>query len=359
MGHSLSRSSTYSNYSARIETNDGKTFLFNYHSLVEHILLLRKVINHPEMTRKGTELDYFIQAYSKKMTNNEMTTKEEQLAIPWQIEWIWHVHRLHPRNYLNDCQKQLSQGLVNKKTTQFMKKYQKEEKLKIEFSSIKSDYLFVPSIDLNEAVLRQKDFLDKFQKHYLYSYDLKKFERSRFDNLVQDYVSFIKLAETSRMIVPTFDIDLIWHTHMRYPAYYHEFSIGLCGFVLDHNDAIESHILSDAYQITADRWKQTYQSEYGKHIDRQHLQTSKYLSSCAMLHVPIPAPTNNRSMMVVACGGSVGVDDTCDGGGYGGYEGASSGGCTTTDSGGCDASGGDGDACGGCGGGCGGCGGGD
>jgi hypothetical protein len=64
--------------------------------------------------------------------------------------------------------------------------------------------LFVPFIDLKSAIIRQKDFL--------YSYDLQEFNELRFQNLVQDYVSFVKLARKTQMIVPTFDIDLIWHT---------------------------------------------------------------------------------------------------------------------------------------------------
>ncbi|CAF5138157.1 unnamed protein product, partial [Rotaria sp. Silwood1] len=110
-------------------------------------------------------------------------------------------------------------------------------------------------------------------------------DRSQFEHLVQNYISFMKLAQKNHMIVPTFDIDLIWHTHMRYPSQYQSVSTALCGFILDHNDAIESNILSDAYQKTAERWEKTYKSEYGHNIDRKNLETSQYMSSCAMVFV--------------------------------------------------------------------------
>jgi hypothetical protein len=58
----------------------------------------------------------------------------------------------------------------------------------------------------------------------------------------------MKLAQKNEMIVPTFDIDLIWHSHMRRPSHYQKFSIAICGFVVDHDDSIEQNILSNNYQ---------------------------------------------------------------------------------------------------------------
>jgi hypothetical protein len=226
------------------------------------------------------------------MAQGEMKTADQQSKLPWQIEWIWHVHRLHPIDYLNDC-KQLSDGLVDKKALRLMQKHSKKNKSNSKFLFINS-YSFIPSIDLTSAVIRQNDFLNKFRRHFLYSYDLKQWKGPKFQHFVQDYVSFIKLARKNQMIVPTFDIDLIWHTHMRYPTQYHEFSQALCGFILDHDDSIETYILSDAYQITADRWKQTYHSEYGQNIDRKHLQRSQDISSYAIVSGPAFVSTTSE-----------------------------------------------------------------
>jgi hypothetical protein len=257
MGNASSKS--YPNYRGKTKTKDGRTFIISYRTFVEHILLLRKVINHPEMKKEGPLLDSVIQDYCQRMARDEMRTTDQQLKLPWQIEWIWHVHRLHPLTYLNDCSTQLSDGLVDKNAVTLIHNHEKKNKLKMIFPSDNGYSLFVPSIDLRSAVIRQNDFLNKFQKHFLYSYDLELFGELRFQSIVQDYVSFMKLAKKGEIIVPTFDIDLIWHTYMRFPSYYHKLSEALCGFILDHDDAIESSILTDAYQITADRWKQTYQ----------------------------------------------------------------------------------------------------
>jgi hypothetical protein len=101
MGNSSSDS--IKNYTARIETKDEKIFKISYHSLVEYILLLRKVIHHPEMRKEGPLLDSFIQNYCQRMARGEMRTEDQQLKLPWEIEWIWHVNRLYPLTYLNDC----------------------------------------------------------------------------------------------------------------------------------------------------------------------------------------------------------------------------------------------------------------
>jgi len=80
----------------------------------------------------------------------------------------------------------------------------------------------------------------------------------------------------SAVIVVMFDIDLIWHTHMRYSSECQEFSIALCGFTLNHDSFIESYILTNAYQKIADRWKELYRSEYDKNIDRKFLRPLRY-----------------------------------------------------------------------------------
>ncbi|CAF1329833.1 unnamed protein product [Adineta steineri] len=250
--------SSFSNFEATIQIKDGITFRISYADLVDHVLLLRKVISHPEMTEQGAELDYFIQDYCKRMAQQEMISKKQQLKLPWQTEWIWHVHRLHPIAYFNDCTKQLQV-----------------------FTSIKNDSSFVPSIDLTQAVIRQRDFLQNFQKHDLYERSFKQQNLSYFEQLVQNYVLFLKLARENEMIVPTFDIDIIWHSHMRRPVHYRTVSKALCGFILDHDDAIEQNILSNSYQKTAERWKQTYNTDYGHNIDRKNIEASLYVSSCA------------------------------------------------------------------------------
>ncbi|CAF4168342.1 unnamed protein product [Adineta steineri] len=224
--------SSFSNVEATIQIKDGITFRISYADLVDHILLLRKVISHPEMTEQGAKLDYFIQDYCKRMAHQVMIT-----------------------------------------------------------------------------VIRQHDFLEKFQKHDLYERSFKQQDLSYFEQLVQNYVLFLKLARENEMIVPTFDIDIIWHSHMRRPIHYRTVSKALCGFVLDHDDAIEQNILSNSYQKTAERWKQAYKTDYDHNIDRKNIEASRYVSSCAAV--------GSGCDSICVGGGGCGGDGEGDGGGCG------------------------------------------
>jgi hypothetical protein len=251
------------------------------------------------------------------MIDGEMKTEKQQSRLPWQTDWIWHVHRLHPIHYLNDCRKQLRDGLVQKKTVRLIQIHLENEILKRELSSPKSYFLFHPSLDLRKAVVQQNEFLKNFQKHFLYSYDFNQLRTLQFENYIQDYVSFVKLAKKDHTIVPTFDIDLIWHTHMRYPSDYHEFCESLCGFILDHDDAIESSKLKDAYQKTAEQWKEKYQSEYGSSrtmvsnstTTKQSQSTLSSGSSCAyVFHTHTNESSSGDSSDSGGCGGGCGGD---------------------------------------------------
>ncbi|CAF4243823.1 unnamed protein product, partial [Rotaria sordida] len=273
---------------ANIRTSDGKTFTLSHRNFVDHIILLRRVIAHPEMTQQGETLNYFIEDYCRRMAHQAITTRYKQSRLPWEIDWIWHVHRLHPIAYNNDCIKQLPNGKLVDKRYQRLKIKQHRKHRSVALSkSIKKPSTFVPSIDLVNAVLRQRDFLEKFKQHYLFSMNLRQMNQNSFAQMVQNYVLFLKLAKKDEIIVPTFDIDLIWHTHMRFPSFYQKASIVLCGFLLDHDDSLENDTLVDAYQKTAEQWKMAYKVDYGKNIDNDNLRTSQYVSSCAMIVAPI------------------------------------------------------------------------
>ncbi|CAF1472414.1 unnamed protein product, partial [Rotaria sordida] len=245
--------------SVNIHTSDGKTLALSSRDFVDHIVLLRRVIAHPEMTQQGETLNYYIDDYCRRMAHPGIATKHKQRRLPWQIDWIWHVHRLHPIAYDNDCTKQLPNGiLVDKKYRRLRIKQRRKHRSVNLFESKRNSSTFVPSIDLAKAVVRQCDFLEKFKQHKLFSMDLRQLNRKLFEQMVQNYISFLKLAKKGELIVPTFDIDLIWHTHMRFPISYQNTSKALCGFLLDHNDSLEKDILVDAYQKTAEQWKMTY-----------------------------------------------------------------------------------------------------
>lgn len=342
MGNSIPRYSL--RFNTYVHTNTGRILQFSHLDLVEHVLLLRRVIAHPQLAEQSDTLHAAVNEYCYRMGNKAMFSSFQQETLPWQIDWIWHVHRLHPVAYLRDCQEQIPGSYVIDKRTKTASLFVGNiPQWKSIIQSDEGSPKFKPSIDLVQAVLRQGEFLKKFRNHPLYSANLNRIDQSMYDNAVQNYVSFMKLARSNTIIVPTFDIDLIWHTTMRYPLNYIELSTALCGHVLDHDDSIPSETLQQSYETTAERWKTTYLSNYGETIDRDYLSRSIYPSSCAMIYKT--EEQKKKDAQTTSSGGGCGgfwESKKQENQGHSGIEGDSS------DSG--DGGGGDG----GCGGGCGG-----
>lgn len=285
MGNTSSWSSSIPYLTTYIRTRSGAVFSISYSDLVDHIILLRHVIDHPQLIENGKSLEWFIYDYCYRMSNNKLMSKSQQIKLPWQTDWIWHVHRLHPVAYYNDCIKLVPGGyFIDKKVQRLRRHDYPQYDWDSSKQPIQNKTTFIPSINLVQAVLQQREFLQKFQKHAFYTQNLSKMNSISFERMVENYMSFIKLAQQNTIIVPTFDIDLMWHTHMRYPLNYFHFSIALYGSILDHNDSLDPQILKNAYQDTAARWKIAYQSEYGENVDQNYRCDSHSFSQCATIY---------------------------------------------------------------------------
>ena len=66
------------------------------------------------------------------------------------------------------------------------------------------------------------------------------------------------------MLVPTLDIDLVWHTHQCSPVFYKESSKSLAGKFLDHDDKIEKKGLDNGLETIKELWKVRFGDEYEK-----------------------------------------------------------------------------------------------
>ncbi|CAF3092897.1 unnamed protein product, partial [Rotaria sp. Silwood2] len=171
------RSDSYqkSNINTEVEINHDEPLKITFEDFIDHILLLRKVINHSDMTQDRKLLNQYIDEYCQKMAREEMVTDDQRSQLSWEILWIWHVHRLHPLAYYNDCTSQLPNGQLVDPKVQYVLS---------DASTHRPHPSFIPSVNLVEAVIRQRTFLEKFMKHYLYTSDLQQMNRSFFPNMV-------------------------------------------------------------------------------------------------------------------------------------------------------------------------------
>ena len=69
------------------------------------------------------------------------------------------------------------------------------------------------------------------------------------------------------VVVPTKEIDSVWHLHMLDPVSYYEDCMGCHGKIIGHNPALEGSQeekgkLQSMFLMTSNLWKETYGEEY-------------------------------------------------------------------------------------------------
>ncbi|KAL8618173.1 hypothetical protein ACOMHN_059180 [Nucella lapillus] len=111
--------------------------------------------------------------------------------------------------------------------------------------------------DLLSAAVRQKVFF--------YQVSLPHFKDLQFLSICElRYKRFLYLKQQNPSVelVPCYDMDLMWHTHMLHPLAYKIDTETILGFTLDHNKFLdgpnpELH-LTEAYDQTRDLWTDTF-----------------------------------------------------------------------------------------------------
>lgn len=81
------------------------------------------------------------------------------------------------------------------------------------------------------------------------------------------YHKFILLMDPrspsrGKLLVPTLDIDLCWHTHQLFAPDYQNWCIAHIGRPIDHNDTIMELSLADGLHYTSLSWFKAYQTGY-------------------------------------------------------------------------------------------------
>jgi Glycine-rich domain-containing protein-like len=120
------------------------------------------------------------------------------------------------------------------------------------------------SLDLVGAVLRQGVFVEKMQSFdWLHSPALN----HTISRAIQRYDGFFSVMQRNpgKIAVPTFDVDLIWHTHQLSPANYYSYSVEKCnGVFIDHDDKILENVLSNSFEWTCYQFEALSGNVYDK-----------------------------------------------------------------------------------------------
>ncbi|KAH6993149.1 hypothetical protein EDB82DRAFT_167901 [Fusarium venenatum] len=113
---------------------------------------------------------------------------------------------------------------------------------------------------LRDAVLRQASFVDKMNSYmWIRSPALDGTIRRG----ISRYLNFCKLIKMSKnTVVPTLDIDLVWHTHQCTAKYYGQATKVLAGKFVNHDDTIEKPQLGDGFAETRSLYRVHFGQEY-------------------------------------------------------------------------------------------------
>jgi len=197
--------------------------------------------------------------------------------------WLWHCHRLDPREYSKYCHATFERcanfldlscaGFYDftddesdsDAFSKWRERYPSESwKLKAQssrFDASTEEY----SCRKTSAFLFRFDMVQSAAIQAAFLWQVKDITPSR--RHVEDYFKFVRLAkhkDADLSLVPTYEIDLVWHTHMTgySPAQYKQDCIRICEKPLNHDDTLNDRAkggrLDVSFQKTAWLWKQIY-----------------------------------------------------------------------------------------------------
>ncbi|KAK2768343.1 hypothetical protein FQN54_000197 [Arachnomyces sp. PD_36] len=114
---------------------------------------------------------------------------------------------------------------------------------------------------ITDAIHRQSTFVDKMHR---YLWICSPAASGTLERAVDRYSKFIKLFKVypNKILVPTLDIDLVWHTHQCSASRYEADMESYTGRFIDHNDKLGGSVLDDGMARTRDLYRIRFGKEY-------------------------------------------------------------------------------------------------
>lgn len=213
---------------------------------------------------------------------------EEQLIPPPDIAWLWHCHRLAPRNYAAYC-KQAFAGVVLEanppftlQSSDYTQKASVAESTRLLWDQAYPNEAFFSNA--GPAETKQSEAAPKLlcgfdllgstarQATFLWQVSAERFDDDDFlEEGVENYAKFLQLKQKATakhiILVPTYQIDLIWHTHILSSiAKYNKDCKAISGGMLHHDDSLtdrsDGGVLDVSYTATKNLWNNEYGCDY-------------------------------------------------------------------------------------------------
>ena len=106
-----------------------------------------------------------------------------------------------------------------------------------------------PSIIFVIGMWVQLDFINKICSNFEYWSDPAVVAASihRYQQFMALVFELQKQKKFNKILVPTLDIDLVWHCHQSHPVDYKPYCVRRCGRMIDHDDTLGSGDLERGY----------------------------------------------------------------------------------------------------------------
>ena len=237
------------------------------------------VVTSPPLLQSLIRYEYFwlplVAAHSEK-------EEPTPLIPPPDIAWLWHCHRLAPNHYESYSRSMYAGQLIEAIPPFAFQAIQDDQDFtqhawKLGYPN-DPFFLEVPEGDAaNQApttyMIGSHDLVasTKSQSTFLWQVSGYHFQDDAFlEDAVQRYDQFLHVTDHALPLVPTFQIDLMWHTHMLLSTdRYNQDCINIRGALFHHDDSITDRTpgsaLDQAFDATIQLWEDTYEVPY--HVD--------------------------------------------------------------------------------------------
>ena len=268
--------------------------------VIDHFLFL-KTLHEQGVTSRSDDsfaesLRRYLLWFDLLVQEHEQGNSTDTLVPPSDIAWLWHCHRLAPAKYgafvhskLLECQTstlacsepagdpyRLMEN--HHETFQVWSKHYPMESFALTPTSststadnaVATDVDALVGFDLIASAKRQAELYWQLQPYFVATGDSRRCQ-PKFDTrqALQDYHQFLYLMKvvrgTNTTLVPTYLIDLYWHTHItgRRMHDYQSDCERICGRLVNHDDDFgkgkrKEGALGQAFIATASLWRDTF-----------------------------------------------------------------------------------------------------
>ena len=232
----------------------------------EHLSLLRAVhLCQRDLYNKGDDLNQAISVYVDSWLPSLCCCADSWRPPTLDVAWVWHLHKTDPASYERDCMRWFGRVLD---APPGMSPFYHSGTLSSQLGDDKMSECSRIDDDLVERISTSAKNQSSFLWHVRWpEYDDTEFLRES----VTRYKMMLELMRENpnQFIVPTYDIDLIWHTHLAFPSLYLENCIKSAGRKIHHDDNVghdrsPSSFLVARSAMTEQLWQSTFGTSWRK-----------------------------------------------------------------------------------------------